>query len=124
MWMREFSIYVDKEDALKVEQEERNLFVKEVLFNLGVPLDDIWPDDQLSIEAKIKLRRVLSSLDLEIVDDGDRGVKVFHENDLLAQWYKPKYILREELNHKTRTKHLYYEMQIKTESVFEGESNE
>jgi hypothetical protein len=67
------SIYLDKEDAKEVEEEERNLFLKGILEQVNVPLEDVWPDILLTVEQKIKLRILLSKLDLEIIEDGDRG---------------------------------------------------
>lgn len=120
----ERSIYIDREDARKVEEEERNLFLRGVLEQMGVSLDEIWPEIILTAEQKRKLRDILSQLELEIVDDGDRGFKIYSQNDLVAEWFKPRFILREDRSARTLSKRLYYEMIIKTESLYEGENSE
>jgi hypothetical protein len=120
----ERSVYIDREDARKVEEEERNLFLRGVLEQMGVSLDEIWPEIILTVEQKRKLRDILSQLELEIVDDRDRGFKIYSRNDLVAEWFKPRFILREDKSARSLSKKLYYEMIIKTESLYEGENSE
>lgn len=115
------SVYLDREDAKAIEEEERNLFLRGVLEQIGVPLDDIWPDILLTVEQKRNLRVLLDKLEVEIVDNGDRGYEIYHQDTLLAKWYKPKFILREDKKPRNRNKRLYFEMVIRTESVFDTE---
>jgi hypothetical protein len=113
------SIYLDREDAKAVEEEERNLFIKSVLEEIHIPLQDVWPDILLTVEQKIKLRDFLSKLDIEIIDDGDRGYEIYNNNNLLGKWEKPKFILREDKQARTLKKRLFYEMIINTWSIFD-----
>jgi hypothetical protein len=117
------SIYLDREDAKSVEEEERNLFLKETLSKIGVPLEEVWPDILLTVEQKIKLRILLGKLDIEIVEDGDRGYEIYHQNNLLSKWNKPKFLLRKDNKAKSLNKRLFFEMIINTWSVFEGDEN-
>jgi hypothetical protein len=121
--MGQRSIFLDREDYKKIEEEERDIFIKGVLEAIGIPLKDVWPDISLTVEQKIKLRDLLNKLEVEIIDDADRGYKIYHDNELLAEWFKPKFILREDKKARTLSKRLFYEMVIKTWSVFE-EKNE
>lgn len=120
----ERSIFLDREDTHQIEDEERNIFVKSILEELGVPLDEVWPDISLTVEQKIKLRNLLAKLDIEIIDDGDRGCQIWHSETKLGEWFKPRFILRKDEGARTLAKQLYYEMVIKTWSVFDqqGES--
>jgi hypothetical protein len=122
--MIERSIYLDREDAYSVEEEERNMFLRSVLEEVGVPLEDVWPDICLTVDQKIKMRGLLGKLDIEIVDDGDRGYQVWHEKTKLAEWFKPRFILREDMEARTFTKRLYYEMVIKTWSVYDNQEED
>jgi len=115
------SVYLDREDAKAVEEEERNLFIKSVLEEVGVPLGDVWPDISLTVEQKIKLRGLLEKLEIEIIDDGDRGYEIYHNNTQLGRWGKPKFILREDNKARTLNKRLFFEMVINTWSVFDTE---
>jgi hypothetical protein len=118
------SIYLDREDAKSVEEEERNLFLKETLSKIGVPLEEVWPDILLTVEQKIKLRSLLGKLDIEIVEDGDRGYEIYHQNTQLAKWNKPKFLLRKDNKAKSLNKKLYFEMITNTWSVFDSEGEE
>jgi hypothetical protein len=122
--MNETSIYINREDATKVEAEERDIYIKSILEGMGVPLDDVWPDTHLTVEQKIKLRELLSKLDLEIVEDGDRGYRVYSEGDLLAEWFKPRFVLRKDESARSNRNKLFYEMIVKTNDVFEGNEDE
>jgi len=113
------SIYIDREDTKVAEEEERNLFIKGILKEIGVPLADVWPDILLTVEQKIKLRDLLNKLEIEIIEDGDRGYQIYHNNTELAKWNKPKFILKQDNKARSLSKKLYYEMVIETSSVFD-----
>lgn len=121
--MMEKSVYLDREDTGAIEEEERNLFLRGILEDVGVPLDDIWPDISLTVEQKINLRNLLGKLDVEIIHDGDRGFQIYHQDTKIAEWFKPKFILREDFGARSLAKKLYYEMVIKTWSIFEEQEN-
>lgn len=126
VWMSGFvekSIYLDREDSKVVEEEERNNFIKSILSEVGVPLEEIWPDISLSVDQKIKLRNLLAKLEIEIIDDMDRGYQIFHQDTKLGEWFKPRFILREDIGARTLAKKLYFEMLIKTWSIFNQEEN-
>jgi hypothetical protein len=118
------SVYLDREDAQAIEEEERNIFLRSVLEEVGVPLEDIWPDISLTIEQKIKLRDLLAKLDIEIINDGDRGYQIYHQNTKLGEWFKPRFILREDKGARTLSKKLFYEMVVKTWTVFEEQEKD
>jgi hypothetical protein len=124
MWLMYRSVYLDREDAKSVEEEERNLFLKGVLEKVGVPLNDVWPDILLTVEQKRRLRDLLCKLEIEIIDNGDRGYEIYHQNTQLAKWHKPKFILREDKRARSQSKKLFFEMLVKTESVFDTEDEE
>jgi hypothetical protein len=115
------SVYLDREDAQTVEEEERNLFLKGVLEEVGVPLEDVWPDISLTVDQKIKLRNLLGKLDIEIIYDGDRGCEIYHQDNLLAKWNKPKFILKEDNRARNPNKKFYFEMVVNTQSIFDKE---
>lgn len=118
------SIYIDREDHKSIEEEERNLFLRGVLEEVGVPVDDIWPELELTVEQKVEMRDLLTKLDIDIIADNDRGYKIYHEDSLLAEWFKPRFILREDKGAKVFSSKLYYEMVIKTWSIFEQEESD
>jgi len=113
------SIYIDREDCRAIEDEERDTFLRGILDQLGVPLDDVWPDVSLTVDQKVKLRTLLSKLELEIVQDGDRGYTIYHQDTKLAEWFKPRVLLREDKKARSFGKKLYYEMVIETWSMYD-----
>lgn len=117
------SIYIDREDCRAIEDEERDIFLRGILEQLGVPLDDVWPDVSLTVEQKVKLRSLLAKLDLEIVYDGDRGYSIYHQDTKLAEWFKPRVLLREDKKARSFGKKLYYEMVIETWSMYDQQEN-
>jgi len=110
----EWSVFIDREDWKKIEHEEMNLFVRGYLEEMGVPLDEVWPDIELTTEGKLQLRELLAKLDIEILDDDDRGTQIWTKDIKLAQWFKPRYIMREDKGARNPAKRFYYEMVIKT----------
>ena len=120
----ERSIYLDREDVNIVEEEEHNLFVRSILEGMGVPLEEVWPEILITFEQKIKLRKLLEKIEIEIINDGDGGCKIYHQKTKLAEWFKPKFVLREDLKAVDFNKKFYYEMIIKTWSVFDQQENE
>src|SRR5690606_16361787 len=102
-------------------------FVRGVREEIGIPentLNEVWPELELSVSDKLKLRSLLSKLDIEIVDDGNRGLKIYHEKTLLAEWFKPRFILREDKGARTLAGKLYYEMVVKTWNIYNQENND
>lgn len=118
--MSEKVIYIDREDAKQVEEEELNIFIKGVLEELGLPLDEIWPDIYINtVNDKLKFRELLVKSEIDIINDGDRGCKIYFQNKLFAEWFKPRFILKTDHKALTNKKKLFYEMHIKTLSIFE-----
>ncbi len=116
----EYSIYINKEDANKAEEEELNSFIRSVLENSGLELDDVWAEGaELDVVTKIKLRSFLAKFDVDIIHDGDRGYKIYVGDDVIAEWFKPRVVLKTDPQARKASQRTYYEMMIKCSSVFE-----
>ncbi|HMB99999.1 MAG TPA: hypothetical protein VKN14_03075 [Flavobacteriaceae bacterium] len=124
--MIELTYFIDREDVKKVEEEEKNRFVREIIANIGIPLDAVWPEDaEITVNLKIELRKLCAQHDIVILDDGDRGIEIYWEEGLIAKWYKPQYKLRVDNTKIEPSKKMFLEMTINFASVFEdgGEEN-
>ena len=117
----ELSFYIDREDAGQVENEEKNRWVKEILLNIGIDLSDVWPDDDITVDQKIKLRKLLAKYDIIILDDGDRGLEIYVDDDVIARWEKPKFALRTDIKQIDPSKRMFLEMTINHVSIFDNE---
>lgn len=117
--MSEIKILCNIDNAKEVETEERDLFVKGILEEMGVPLEEVWPETHLNLEQKIQLRKLLGKFNIIILDNRDGSMEIYVDNYKVATWHKPRYILKTDRKAIERTKKLYYEMILKAESVFE-----
>ncbi len=110
------------EDTRQVEEEEKSKFIKNILVQIGLPVDEFWTSDKpLSVRERIKLREILSAYNIVIIDDLDGHMQIFVENDLVAEWNKCSYKLKRDLRQIDPKKKLFLEMTIDAWSVFEDE---
>lgn len=121
----EYSIYINREDATKVEEEERDIFIRSVLEAIGLEFDDIWEEGKpLDPETKLKLWSFLNTYEIDIIHDGDRGYKIYIEGEVVGEWFKPRVILKQDNKALKISKRFFYEMIIKYSSLFEEEEVE
>lgn len=108
-----YKVLLDRsENISEVEAQEQARFVKSVLEAHGIP-NQFDPDEPLSVEAKMKLRKFLTDHSINIIDDMHGGLKVFAETELIAEWKKPSYI------YKTDKTKLYAEMHVSFWTAYE-----
>ena len=122
--MVQTTILLDREDTSKVEAEERNRWIKNVLLKIGIPLDDAWPDENITVEQKIKLRKLLNKYDVIILDDGDRGTEIYVDKEIIARWNKPTYKLKTDNGQIDPSKKLFLEMTTDAVSIFDNDGDQ
>lgn len=111
------------ENTKKVEEQEQLRFVRYILESMNLPLEDIYiSDEELSIENKIKLKNILYSYNIEIINYADGNLEIYLDKDLIGKWEKPIYTLKKDLSAIDPKKKLYLEMQLKYWSVFDDTS--
>ena len=118
------TILLDKDsDTRKVEEEEKSKFIREVMEQIGLPVNEFWTDPNkiLEVNEKIKLRQILNAYNIIIIDDLGGHLQMYVENDLIAEWKKCTYKLKTDLRQINPNKRLYLEMNIDAWSVFEKE---
>ena len=108
------------ENTKRVEEEEKNRFLKSLLDQMDINTDDIWNGEILSIEQRIKLRGILATYGIQIIDDLDGTLQIYVDNEKVAEWIKPTYKLKKDLRQIDPRKQLYLEMLIEYWSLFEG----
>jgi len=115
-----YSIYINREDAKKTEQEELQNFIHSLLSEINLPINDIWPEEGLlSINQKIYLKNLLAKFNINIISSDCDDTLIYVDKDLIATWKKPRYILKTDPSEINQAKKIFLEMIIEYESVFE-----
>lgn len=113
------------ENTKKVEDEEKTRYLKDILDQMGLPIQDFWTTDgPLSIEQKIKLRGILATYQIQVIDDLDGHMQVYVDGEKVAEWFKCTYKLKRDLRELDPRKQLYLEMEVNCWSLFEESEQE
>lgn len=114
----QYSILLNtNENTKELEEQEKNRFVRSIIDCLDIPIE--FNPDTPNVENKIKLKRDLQKYKIFIVDDYNGGLKMFLDTDLIAEWHKCKYKLKEDVASRDPKNKLFMEMQVNFWSVFE-----
>jgi hypothetical protein len=108
------------ENTRAVEDEEKTRYLKSLLEQMGVPIQEFWADSgPLSVEQRIKLRSILATYGVQVIDDLDGRMEVYVEGEKVAEWEKCTYKLKRDLSERDPRKQLYLEMEVNCWSLFE-----
>lgn len=120
------TIIVDREDIQLVEAEEQLFFVFSVLQISGIPEEKLEPCfcDGFSVKNKIAFRKLCEKEQISIVKDVDRSLKIYIQNNLIAEWHSPTYVLHINKNTTEHSKKMFMEMKITWWTFEEGENND
>jgi len=118
----EYTILLDKNAKIReIEAEEQTRFVVSIIEALEIPFE--WDSNQtFTILDKVRLRKLLNQYNISVIDDMEGGLKIFLERELIAEWKKPFYVLREDPSQIDPKKKLYIEMKCSFSSMFENET--
>ncbi len=113
------------ENTKKVEDEEKARYLRGLLEQMGMPIEEFWPyDGGLSVDQRIKLRGILATYSVQVIDDLDGHMQVYVEGEKVAEWFKCTYKLKRDLREIDPRKQLYLEMEVNTWSLFEEAEQE
>jgi hypothetical protein len=113
------------ENTRQVEEEEKTRFLRSILEEMGVPIQEIWEQDlPLTVDQRMKLRKLLVAYGIQTIDDLDGGLRIFVEGQKVAEWMKPTYKLKRDLKEMDRRKQLYLEMSVDCWSLLEESEQE
>lgn len=108
------------ENTKQIEEEEKSKFLKNLLEQMGVPVEEFWTGgDTLSSDQRIKLRSILSTYGIQVIDDLDGHLQVYVQQELMGEWFKSTYKLKKDLRQIDPKKRLYIEMEISYWTIFE-----
>ena len=114
-------ILVNREDIRNVELEERINFIRSVFHSMDLPIEESFPEngEEWSTDQRIKLRKVLSEFNIDLVESVDGGVKIYVDKQIIAEWFKPFFYLKQDLSEPDPKNRLYAEVHTKSWSLFE-----
>lgn len=121
----ELSRLASRSNYRDVEKEWQYEFVYYVLESIGIPeevLDGCFPEEGMeafTVAHKIELRTYMNQFDVTIVDDRDHGIKIFVEQQIVAEWKKCKFVLREDPKEVDPSKRLYMEIKADVWTIFD-----
>src|SRR5258708_12187180 len=119
-----YTILLDKNEKVRnIEAQEQSRFVKLILEKLEGPIE-VDSEEQLSNNERIEIKRLLNSYSINIISDIDSGLKIYVKTDLIGEWKKPKYVLKEDRSQIDPNKRLYLEMNINFWTIFEEQEVE
>jgi hypothetical protein len=108
------------ENTKQVEEEEKIKFLRNLLEQMGVPIDDFWTaGTSLSIDQRVNLRTILATYAIQVIDDLDGHMQVYVERELVGEWFKSTYKLKRDLRELDTKKQLYMEMTVNFWTIFE-----
>lgn len=108
------------ENTRQVEEEEKSRFLRSLLEQMDLPIQDFWSDDTpLSPEQKIKLRGVLYTFGIQVIDDLDGHMQIYLDGEIIGEWQKCTYKLKRDLKELDPRKQLFLEMEVNCWSPFE-----
>lgn len=118
-----YSILLDRNEKVKdIEAQEQARFIKSILESLEVPFE-FDSEGPLSIDDKLQLKKSLNDYSINIINNIDSTMKIFVKKDLIAEWRKPKYILKIDESQIDPNKKLYLEMIIEFWTVFDNDTD-
>ena len=110
-------ILVSHQNFKTVENEEKVKWLRSILSKMSIPLDN-WPENP-SMNDLRKMRKLLLSQGVQIIDDNNEGLLIYVGNDLVAEWRKPNYVLKKDINERDPRYRTYLEMHLKRRPVIE-----
>lgn len=120
----QYKILLDRNEKTRdVEVQEQSRFIKSLIEALDIPIEDWDTEEPLSFEGKLNLKKTFQKYNINIINDGDSNIKVFVNSDLVGEWFKPKYKLKEDFSKINPKERLYYEMEVNCWSMFDEETN-
>jgi len=120
------------ENTHQVEEEEKSRFLRGFLEqcfenapDVATQITSIWSvDGPLSTPQKVKMRGILATYGIQVIDDLDGHMQIFLENELMAEWIKCTYKMKKDLRVKDPRKRIYLEMEVNCWSVFDSKEEQ
>lgn len=119
--MSKITVLVNKKDYNSTIEELKYEFLRNVLLQIDLPIDDCYPlnyKDQ-TVEQKILAKDLLQKFNLNLIQLSKEEYNIFLDKELIAYWKKPYCVLKQDFNTIDPTKKYYYEVHLNCYSVFD-----
>ena len=100
----------------EAEMQQKAKWVRNILGHIGLPVEE-WAEN-LSMQDLRRLRVELKSLDIDIIDDTDNGLEIYYQGNIIAEWRRPLYVLKEDRNQRNPKDRYYLEMHLRCRDAF------
>lgn len=107
-------ITLQRSEQQEVELREKTNFINDILLRIGFYASEADFEEIVSMQSLRKLKNLLNKCNIEILDDCNNGIKIYLENKLVAEWFKPSYVLKNNPNVIDPKKRFYLEMHTNT----------
>jgi hypothetical protein len=104
------------EDTHKIEQEEKEKFLRVILEIVEVPLGFWNPEEPLSFDTKRKLHSELLRYNIEVLNDYGGDLEIYKDRILIGKCLKPTFKVKQDLKQINPRKKFYLEMEVQFES--------
>lgn len=115
------------ENTRQIEDEEKSRFLRGLLeqtfegTNVVDQITEIWGNDSvLSPTQKVKMREIMNTYHIQVIDDLGGHMKVFMDGELVGEWFKCQYKMKKDPAQLDPKKQLYLEMEVNCWSVFDS----
>lgn len=120
------------ENTKQIEDEEKTRFLHSFLEQCFESVPDVISQIQtignsngiLSASQKVKVRGVLATYGIQVIDDFDGHMQIYLDSELVAEWFKCTYKLKKDLREIDPRKRLYLEMAVNYWTIFEKQEEE
>lgn len=121
-------IQADKDNYKQVFNQVRFDWLCSILSETGMNLDNCFPEsgniEDQTIDQKAQLRNNLNDNNILIVDNNDDSLIIYIQNQIIAEWKKPLYVRKEDIEERNPKKKFFIEINIEHYSVFDDMSSE
>lgn len=119
-----FVVLANRHDYRKVIEELKYEFTSDIINKLELPEDEVnecLPNNfsDFDVNKKIKLRNLLGKFNVNIIDDKDGGIKIYVENEQIAEWKKCFIRIKQNPAALNISEKVFVEIHVDCSSVFE-----
>ena len=118
-------ILSDRYSCKQTANNIKNLWLKSILEQTGLDVSNCFSDseelEEQTIPQKSLLRKILTENNIIIIEQ-DESCKIYIQNEIIAEWEKPSYILKFDRSQLDKSKRSYVEVTIRYQSVFDEDT--